>query len=51
MMLGDVGGLSDFFYLALTSAIGVFSEQFYNAKMVSKLFRENPSKNKRPVSV
>ena len=51
MMLGDVGGLSDFFYLALTSAIGVFSERFYNAKMVSKLFRENPSRNERPGSV
>ena len=39
MMFGDVGGLYDFFVLALASVFGLASEHFMFASLVSKLFR------------
>ena len=39
MMLGEVGGLNDFFALVLQTIFGLFSEQFLLAQLMQKLFR------------
>ena len=38
MMFGDVGGLRDFLGVFLASIFGFFSEEFFNAKIVKRLF-------------
>ena len=40
MMLGDVGGLNDFFLIILTASIGLFSERLMYAKLVETLFMQ-----------
>ena len=40
MMLGDVGGLNDFFLIIFTATVGLFSERFMYAKLVSTLFMQ-----------
>ena len=40
MMLGDVGGLNDFFGLTFSIIFGLFSEQFMQAHLIRRLLRE-----------
>ena len=38
-MLGDVGGLYDFFALGLTTIFGVFSDRLMLSSLIPKIFR------------
>ena len=42
MMLGDVGGLSDILVLITAAFVSVLNEPLFNAKLISKLFMEQP---------